>query len=73
MIRPVAEVFRTNVEVESQSEELLALLREHFPGTRINFDLQDCDRILRVAGDNIEPGRIIAMLNMNGFECQVLE
>ncbi len=44
------EVFKTNVEKKSQSKMLLGVLHETFPSLKINFDLSDCDKVLRVEG-----------------------
>ena len=48
------EVFKTNVLKKSQSKMLLCILSEAFPSFKINFDLSDCDKVLRVEGDNME-------------------
>jgi hypothetical protein len=44
------EVFKTNVEEAVQAEKLVDILLDHFPDNKINFDLHDCDKILRVEG-----------------------
>ncbi len=49
------EVFKTNVQEDEQAERLIKALSDYFPNSRITFDLEDCDRILRVAGDNVCP------------------
>jgi len=67
------EIFKTNVKNERQAESLLALLNQHFPSTEINFDLDDCDRILRVKGENFCSLNIIKILVDKGVECQLLE
>ncbi len=69
----MVEVFKTNVEEPVQAEKLVALLLTHFPDGRINFDLQDCDRILRVEKPHILPERIIELVNGEGFVCGVLD
>lgn len=51
------EVFKTNVQQQRQAAWLLGLLNRQFPLCRINFDLDDCDRILRVEGREVMPGR----------------
>ena len=66
------EVFKTNVQEDEQAERLIKALSDYFPNSRITFDLEDCDRILRVAGDNVCPKKTIALLSLNGFECEVL-
>ena len=69
----MVEVFKTNVQEVSQAQNLLALLREHFPGSWINFDLEDCDNILRVEGRDFVPVKVKHLLEANGFYCWVLE
>lgn len=67
------EIFKTNVQKKAQSKMLLSTLSAEFPLFKINFDLNDCDNILRVEGENIEQIRIISLVNDNGFECEILE
>jgi hypothetical protein len=67
------EIFKTNIESLTQAESLLVLLHHHFTHTEINFDLDDCDKILRVKGENFCPYNIIGVLLDFGFECQLLE
>lgn len=69
----MVEVFKTNVESAEYAERLLRKLLTQYPHCHINFDLQDCDRILRVEGRYVESGRIIEVVCHNGFDCQVLE
>jgi hypothetical protein len=52
---------------------LLSALSAAFPSLKINFDLIDCDKILRVEGEKIEPIRIMTLVKENGFECEILE
>ncbi|MEP7317706.1 MAG: hypothetical protein ABI921_03170 [Panacibacter sp.] len=52
---------------------ILQVLSHHFPLFKMNFDLDDCDRILRVEGINIAPEKIIKILNSSGYHCQLLE
>lgn len=69
----MVEVFRTNVSNPQQADELIGLLRTIFPGSRINFDLEDCDNILRIDNDQVEPAQVIALMKANGFHCAVLQ
>jgi hypothetical protein len=50
----MVEVFKTNVQKKAQSKMLLCILSEAFPFSKINFYLSDCDKVLRVEGDNLE-------------------
>lgn len=68
----MVEVFKTNVQEIHHAEILLKNLSEHFPSFKINFDLDDCDKILRVEGTNINPHEIIELIKSIGYECEVL-
>ncbi len=68
----MVEVFTTNVQEVSQANDLIILLLKIFPGYSINFDLGDCDRILRVESDKIDSKEIIRLLNCNNFQCEIL-
>jgi hypothetical protein len=69
----MVEIFSTNVHKASQAKEIMALLIKHFPGIKINFDLNDCDRVLKIAGKNFMPEKIMSMVRQKGFECRLLE
>jgi hypothetical protein len=67
------EVFKTNIQKVSQAKKLIALLLLHFPGNRINIDLNDCDKVLRVEGSNFLPAKVLTLVKENGFMCSLLE
>ena len=69
----MVEVFKTNVYEEDRSRILLQKLFEYFPDNKINFDLQDCDKILRVEGKNILSDKIMEILNEQGHVCEILD
>ncbi|KQO21020.1 hypothetical protein ASF10_15160 [Flavobacterium sp. Leaf82] len=66
------EVFKTNVQEVQQSKMIVEKLLEHFPNSSINFDLEDCDKILRIHSVSISNKTIIDLLNAHGFHCEVL-
>jgi hypothetical protein len=69
----MVEAFKTNVHKKAQSKMLLSVLSEAFPSCKINFDLSDCDKVLRVEGDNMEALRIMILLKEYGFRCEILD
>lgn len=69
----MVEVFKTNVQKRAQSKMLLCFLSEAFPSLKINFDLSDRDKVLRVEGDDMEVSRIIMLVKEYGFTCEVLD
>ncbi len=68
----MVEVFKTNVQEMEQSKMIVVKLLEHFPNSIINFDLEDCDKILRIHSSSISNNKIIDLLNLHGFHCEVL-
>jgi hypothetical protein len=44
----MVEVFKTNVRSIHKANLIIQKLAEEFPAHKINFDLNDCERILRV-------------------------
>jgi len=69
----MVEAFKTNIQKKAQSKMLLGILSEAFPTVKINFDFLDCDKVLRIEGDHIEPLRIMMLIKKKGFKCEVLE
>jgi hypothetical protein len=69
----MVEVFKTNVQEFSEAQKLVALLRRHFPGTKINFDLDDCDKVLRLEGNNLRIEKVMSLVTGKGFLCKVLD
>jgi hypothetical protein len=67
------EVFKTNVQTIKEAQVIAADLQGYFPGHCINFDLEDCDRILRLEGKSVNVERVLSVLLNYGLECSVLE
>jgi len=68
----MVEVFRTNVHEPKDAQYLATWLQQQFPGSRINFDLDDCDRILRIEAGQVAVQQVTRLLQQKGFECSVL-
>jgi hypothetical protein len=69
----MVEVFKTDVRKKTQSKMLLNVLGDAYPSFRINFDLSDCDKVLRIEGGHIDPSGIILLVKQHGFTCEVLD
>lgn len=67
------EVFKTNVDEANEARKMIGLLKEHFPASRINIDLHDCDKVLRLEGQDFQPGQVITLMTENGYNCSILE
>jgi hypothetical protein len=69
----MVEVFKTNIQENELARQLATKLLMHFPHCKINFDLQDCDKILRVEGNQIWSEKVIEVISTSGYQCSVLE
>lgn len=72
MNTPIREVliFRTSVGTQSAIRRVAALLNGHRFISKWSFDLEDCDKVLRVEACANIPGEITAMLRSEGFDCE---
>ena len=68
------EVFKTNVENSFHADMLIDEIHQNFRHYSANFDLQDCDRILRIksTGAPVESSVVINMLRNFGFHAEIL-
>jgi len=69
----MVEVFKTNVRSIREARFIIQKLAEEFPKYKINFDLSDCDKILRIQGKNILENKIIRLVTALNYRCEVLE
>jgi len=66
-------VFKTSVKNKKQIKKLSALLDDYIsPMGDWSFDLEDCDKILRIDLDNLSKPALINMMNKQGFLCEEL-
>ena len=70
----MVEVFKTNVADGFAADQLIEEIQLTFKTYHANFDLDDCDLILRVksASKDVDATAIILLLNKSGFEASVL-
>ncbi|MDR7209418.1 hypothetical protein [Flavobacterium piscis] len=67
------EVFKTNVQKECDKDYVINVIQAQFPDYKINFDLEDCDKILRIEGVELKPENIVKYVNHLGYICVPLE
>jgi hypothetical protein len=68
------EVFKTDVTDPQHAMLIVDEIQKTYPDYSANFDLADCDRILRVkaAAGDVESSKLIKILKQFGFEAEVL-
>lgn len=71
----MTEVFKTNVLTPHAAKQIINDLGCTLPGCDISFDLEDCDKVLRVqSGDGLDINieAIHKIVNSYGFQIAVL-
>jgi hypothetical protein len=70
----MVEVFKTDVNETEHARILLHEINEKFTQYEVNFDLEDCDRILRVKNNNgiVDASALINLLKGFGYTAEVL-
>jgi len=66
-------VFKTNVTSKKKVSMVKPLLASFPTIHQWNFDLQDCDRVLRIEAIGLNPNSIERLLDKAGFNCKELE
>jgi hypothetical protein len=71
----MVEIFKTNVKNKRLADKVLKTLHTNLPDHLFNFDLEDCDRILRAQsrGIIIETARIITIAKDCYIEISLFE
>ncbi|KRD10015.1 hypothetical protein ASE21_09840 [Flavobacterium sp. Root901] len=65
-------VFKTNVDSISKVKKAAPKLNQLFPNSKWNFDLEDCDNILRFECNDDVIEKVIFLMKVIGFECEPL-
>ena len=69
----VIEVFRTNIPDAVVAGSIASQLHQQFPGIKVNFDLEDCDKIMRTESMMDLASCIRELVVKLGYCCDVLE
>lgn len=68
----VIEIFKTSINSQQAAALVKYMLSDKYPDAKINFDLEDCDRILRIENKVICVEEVTAIVNTLGHQCEVL-
>jgi hypothetical protein len=66
-------VFKTNVTSKKKVSMIAPLLTSFPTISQWNFDLDDCDKILRIEATELNPSSVELLLLTAGFNCQELD
>ena len=66
-------VFKTNVSSKRKVSKVKPVLTSVAAIKRWNFDLDDCDKVLRIETTGLKTNYVESLLHAAGFYCQVLD
>lgn len=66
-------VFKTSVKTSTQAKKLKQSIDSLLPNASWNFDLADCDKILRIDSEENIVVKITALLNDRNYSCEEIE
>ena len=66
-------IFKTSVKSKKQAKQLQLPIDTMLPNAKWNFDLTDCDKILRIDSEENVVLKIIDLLNVHNYRCEELE
>jgi hypothetical protein len=69
----MVEVFKTDITDINTADKIVQQLQSVFLKAIINFDLEDCDNILRIEHSRISAKEVMDLLAKSGHSCIVLE
>lgn len=71
----VVQVFKTDVPDRETAKKIAFLLQRDFAQCRINFDLDDCDKILRIESrqTSVDEMEILLLVGGCGYHCEPLQ
>lgn len=69
----MVEVFKTNVNSQDHASEIVHALQKMLPFAKINFDLEDCDKILRVEDEVVVSSNIVDYLQSRQVVASLLD
>lgn len=70
----MVEVFKTDVKDRRHADMLISRIRQTFSGYRANFDLEDCDKILRIecTTGSVQASLVVRLLKESGYTAEIL-
>ena len=66
-------IFKTGVHTEALMQQVAVLLGSVAAIKQWSFDLEDCDRVLRVVASDLRPDAVEQLLERAGVSCERME
>lgn len=69
----MVEVFKTDMKDRVLADIIRLNLSKLIPSSSISFDLEDCDKVLRIEANDVSAKIVIEELQKKGVMCEVMD
>jgi len=69
----MVSVFKTDVSNNEDAAIVTVNIASSYPSAKVTFDLDDCDRVLRIEGRDVSENEILNICSALGFSCETLD
>ncbi|HWK02491.1 MAG TPA: hypothetical protein VNS58_02600 [Puia sp.] len=71
----IVQVFKTDVQDKKEAKRIILFLHQNYSHCKVNFDLDDCDKILRIENQlgRVEETAIQLVVAGYGYDCEPLQ
>lgn len=69
----MVEVFVTDISDKKKADLITAIIKTRLNYSRVDIDVDDCDRVLRVEGEGICTEDVAAIVKCEGHACTIME
>ncbi|MET7001239.1 hypothetical protein [Chitinophaga defluvii] len=66
-------IFKTNIATKKHRQQMIHAIETHFEVSSCHVDLDDCDKVLRIADMKVAEEEIIRFVKNQGFHCEILD
>ena len=70
------EIFKTNITLPKDAKRIVKALAKAGQGNKVNLDLEDCDKVLRIQnskGEDINIQQVVNIVKQADFKIEIME
>ena len=71
----IVQVFKTDVQDQKDARRIVLFLHQNYAHCKVNFDLDDCDKVLRIESQQepVKEAAIQLVVAVYGYDCKPLQ
>ena len=66
-------IFKTNIATREDRQYMINAIQRYFDVGNCYVDLEDCDKVLRIADMKVDEYTMISFVQEHGFLCEILD